>query len=220
VSAAIKEVDMSTPPRRRNPWAQQRTKSSAHFIAALQTGIVYRSSKADDPRALAALSGVIRQLVEDPVDGQNLFAVSDAFGDAHRGRITLCEIDDKIAGVAATYLSTEGSHGWLQSLGVLPAFRNLGLATALIQRSIDDRRHVDGQQRPLFAQVRILPDDTLNLGSARALKRVGFVPTHTETIALEPLGDRAAHLLASAEKDGCVRGLIMAKIPVVTAPGL
>jgi len=173
------------------------------------------TTPATDATSLARLSAVVGAVIPHPVDGQNLFAVDPALPTYADARITVAAVEGRLAGATATYRVNDRT-GWLVSLAVLPGYRHRGVAHAFVRRAVQDRDLIDGRRLTLYAQVRVLPDGSLNHGSARALEAAGFTPLRELRVDVAAGGLRAAHLAATAESDGYVRSLLLVRVGTTT----
>lgn len=69
-------------------------------------------------------------------------------------------------------LRTDASHGAIQNIGIVPAFRSLGLGTILIRRALEGFASVGCRTATLEVTVQ-------NFGAIRLYQRLGFQRTET-----------------------------------------
>jgi hypothetical protein len=69
-----------------------------------------------------AASGLLDQIVLEPVAGQNLLRADPTLASTPSARLTLARFNDDVAGCVVSWIDPAGTHGWLGSLAVLPCF--------------------------------------------------------------------------------------------------
>ena len=167
---------------------------------------------ASDRAAFAGYTAILDRVLANKQDQSVILGADPALAADPSARLTFVAIDSKRAGCVATWLDPGRAHGWLGSIAVLPAHRGHGLGRDLAHAAVEDRAAHDGQPLPLFATVRRLPDGGLNLPSWRALHAAGFVACGRLRPRIAEIGPRGAALWASAEQDGSIRQVLLARV--------
>jgi len=179
---------------------------------------ILETRSAQDGAAFSGLCTVIDRTLATSPDDLALVKLPDpSLPDNPTARITLAWLDGRPVGGIATWLVPGRTHGWVGSLCCDPAVRGRGLATALVEHAVLDRDAADAATNLLLATIRVLPSGELNLGSCRAFRASGFVAGARIRPRIEDFGQRARHWWPSANDDGTIDQLLVARLGCATS---